>query len=674
MADVKKNLSDTLIALKERLNQYSYEYYVLDAPSIPDAQYDRLFRELQAIETEHPELITEDSPTQRVGAEPITAFKQITHALPMLSLDNAFNETELLSFNKRIQDRLKSYENIAYACEPKFDGIAVSLFYENGQLKQAATRGDGYVGEDITHNVRTIRSIPLRLQANDVPREIEVRAEIFMPLASFQKYNNAALKAGEKPFANPRNAAAGSLRQLDARVTAKRTLDYYCYGIGYCSETLNVCTHEESLNLLQKWGLQITQERQVVEDIHEVEKFYQALLNKRENLTYEIDGVVIKVNDLTLQEHLGFVARAPRFAIAYKFPAHEELTVLDAVDFQVGRTGALTPVARLKPIKVAGVTVSNATLHNMDEIKRKNIKIHDTVVIRRAGDVIPEVVSAVLERRPENAQSITLPKQCPVCHAHVIQNTGEAVARCTGGLSCAAQQKEAIKHFAARKAMDIDGLGDKLVELMVDQQLITNVADLYSLTVADLLPLERMAEKSAQNLITAIQKSKQTRFAKFLFALGIREVGQATAKTLATYFESLAELIQTDYDTLISLKDIGPVAAENILEFFKEPKNLQVIEKLLAKGITFEQKPKKQQPLHYLDKTFVITGSFTNFSREDIKAQLESLGANVTGSVSKNTDYLLAGSAAGSKLTKAEQLGIAVITEAQLQDVLAGKL
>lgn len=660
--------------LRTALAEYSYQYHVLDRPTIPDAEYDRLYRELQTLEAENPELITIDSPTQRVGEKPISEFKQVKHEMAMLSLDNAFDETELLNFNKRLQDKLKDHADIEFACEPKFDGIAVSLLYEHGKLSRAATRGDGQTGEDITHNVRTIKSIPLALRGNDIPNQVEVRGEIYMPLTGFNHYNENAMTRGEKAFANPRNAAAGSLRQLDASITAKRPLDFFCYGMGVCSDELGLLTHESVLSKFKQWGLRVSSERAVVKNIEAAQLFYNALQAKREQLPFEIDGVVIKVNQLSVQKELGFVARAPRWAIAYKFPAHEELTILDDVDFQVGRTGALTPVARLKPVKVAGVIVSNATLHNMDEVRRKDVRIGDTVIVRRAGDVIPEVVSSILERRPATSKEIQLPKQCPVCGSEVIQKEGVAAARCSGGLSCPAQQKEAIKHFVARKAMDIDGLGDKLVEILVDKGLIYDVADLYRLEASQIADLERMGEKSADNLIKAIEQSKQTTYAKFLFGLGIREVGQATAKTLAKHFQTLENLQKTNIEELLSLNDVGPIVAENILEFFKQEKNLAVINKLISSGITWPVIERESNSHVLQGKTFVITGSFSGLSRDEIKDRLETMGAKVTGSVSKKTDYVLAGAAAGSKLVKAEKLGIAVLGDADLEALLKGEL
>ncbi len=662
-----EKIKQTLDALKAQINEHNYRYYVLDTPTIPDAEYDRLFRQLQDLEKNHPELITEDSPPQRVGDKPLSEFAEVQHEIPMLSLDNAFNEAEIFNFNKRIFDRLKTLDAINYAVEPKFDGVAVSIVYEHGKFKRAATRGDGQTGEDITQNVRTISSVPLVLRGKTIPDKLEIRGEIYMPLEGFNRYNQRAVAENEKIFANPRNAAAGSLRQLDPNITASRPLEFFAYGIGLTSESLAITTHKELLDQLQQWGIRVTTERAVFSSIEACQKFYETLLTKREKLPYEIDGMVIKVNDFSLQQKLGFVSRAPRWAIAYKFPAQEELTVLKAVDFQVGRTGALTPVARLEPVKVAGVIVRNATLHNMDEVHRKNIFIGDTVIVRRAGDVIPEVVAAVLERRPINAMKITLPTHCPVCHSAVIQKSTEAVARCSGGLICSAQQKEAIKHFASRKAMDIDGLGDKLVEALVDKELVHNVAEIYSLKQQQIVELERMGEKSAGNLIQAIEASKQTTLARFIFAIGIREVGEATAKLLAKHFKKLDKLMTSSIEELLSLPDIGPVVSENILNFFHEKQNRKIIDKLLQHGISWNETMdtvEKDQLLR--DKTVVITGSFSNMSREEIREDLERRGAKVSGTVSKKTSYVIVGEAPGSKLTKATELGIPLLDEKQL--------
>lgn len=665
-------------ALREQLNDHNYRYYVLDEPAIPDAEYDRLMRELQALEAEHPELITPDSPTQRVGSTPLSGFNEVAHEMPMLSLDNAMNAEEFIAFDKRVRDRLNSAEEIEYACEPKLDGLAVSLLYEQGVLVRAATRGDGQTGEDITTNVRTIRAIPLRLRSSDeglpVPERIEIRGEVYMPLAGFNAYNDRAREQGEKVFANPRNAAAGSLRQLDSSITAKRPLDFCSYSIGVVSDEVDLPeTHSGILQQLKVWGVPINEEMEVVTGSDAVQGFFTRLGEKRHQLSYEIDGTVFKVNSLQLQEELGFVARAPRWAIAYKFPAVEQLTELVGVDFQVGRTGAITPVARLKPVHVAGVTVSNATLHNMDEIERLGVQIGDTVTVRRAGDVIPQIVAVLTDRRPDDSQPIELPATCPVCDSHVERVEGEAVARCTGGLVCAAQRKEAIKHFASRQALDIEGLGDKLVEQMVAADMIHSVGDLFTLNLEQVAGLERMAEKSAQNLLDALEKAKQTTMARFLFALGIREVGTVTAQNLASYFGFLDRLMAASKEELVAIRDVGDIVAEHIVNFFAEEHNRDVIQQLREAGVTFEEKEPvtadEDAPLS--GKVAVITGTLSDMTRDDAKAALEALGAKVTGSVSAKTDFLVAGEKAGSKLTKAQNLGVEVLDEAAFKAMLA---
>ena len=665
-------------ALREQLNDHNYRYYVLDEPAIPDAEYDRLMRELQALEAEHPELITPDSPTQRVGSTPLSGFNEVAHEMPMLSLDNAMNAEEFIAFDKRVRDRLNSAEEIEYACEPKLDGLAVSLLYEQGVLVRAATRGDGQTGEDITTNVRTIRAIPLRLRISDeglpVPERIEIRGEVYMPLAGFNAYNDRARDQGEKVFANPRNAAAGSLRQLDSSITAKRPLDFCSYSIGVVSDEVDLPeTHSGILQQLKVWGVPINEEMEVVTGSDAVQDFFTRLGEKRHQLSYEIDGTVFKVNSLPLQEELGFVARAPRWAIAYKFPAVEQLTELVGVDFQVGRTGAITPVARLKPVHVAGVTVSNATLHNMDEIECLGVQIGDTVTVRRAGDVIPQIVAVLTDRRPDDSQPIELPATCPVCDSHVERVEGEAVARCTGGLVCAAQRKEAIKHFASRQALDIEGLGDKLVEQMVAADMIHSVSDLFTLNLEQVAGLERMAEKSAQNLLDALEKAKQTTMARFLFALGIREVGTVTAQNLASYFGFLDRLMAASKEELVAIRDVGDIVAEHIVNFFAEEHNRDVIQQLREAGVTFEEKEPvtadEDAPLS--GKVAVITGTLSDMTRDDAKTALEALGAKVTGSVSAKTDFLVAGEKAGSKLTKAQNLGVEVLDEAAFKAMLA---
>ncbi|MBN1379357.1 MAG: NAD-dependent DNA ligase LigA [Gammaproteobacteria bacterium] len=671
MSKAGSNTLQRIKHLREQINLHNHNYYVLDQPGIPDAEYDRLFRELQTLEAEHPDLVSADSPTQRVGAKPSTAFRQVKHEVPMLSLGNAFSDEELKAFNKRVCDRISWKDLIEYSAEPKLDGLAVSLLYEKGLLLRAATRGDGNTGEDITDNIKTIATVPLKLLGRNMPSRLEVRGEVFMTRKGFERMNEQAKKAGEKIFANPRNAAAGSLRQLDSRITAKRPLEIYFYGVGILKDFDMPTTHSEMLLLLRSLGLRVNPESRVVKGVQGCLRYYNNIGKKRDNLPYDIDGVVYKVNDLELQQELGFVSRAPRWAIAHKFAAQEETTVLNAVEFQVGRTGALTPVARLKPVNVAGVTVSNATLHNMDEIERKDVRIGDTVIIRRAGDVIPEVVSVVLERRPQRTQKIKLPTQCPVCGSAVISIEDEAVARCSGGLFCSAQRKEAIKHFASRKAMDIDGLGDKLIEQLVDESIIDHVDDLYHLKIGQLAALERMGDKSAENIIGALQKSKTTTLSRFIYALGIREVGEATAQNLASHFENLDELMQADEEKLQTVQDIGPVVAQHVVTFFKQKHNLEIIHRLQQAGINWPSIQKiSGDKLPLAGKTYVLTGTLSGMTRDEAKQKLQALGAKVAGSVSKSTTAVIAGENAGSKLEKAESLGIPVLTEADLRKLL----
>lgn len=657
---VKKQLQQ----LRDTLNQHNYRYYALDDPTVPDAEYDRLMQQLRQLEADHPELVTSDSPTQRVGAEPLSGFEQVSHEIPMLSLDNAFDAEDMRDFDRRIRERLKTSDAVTYACEPKLDGIAVSVLYRNGVLERGATRGDGAVGEDITHNVRTIPSIPLKLMGSDWPEVLEVRGEVYMPKAGFNALNEKAQAAGEKLFVNPRNAAAGSLRQLDARLTAKRPLEMCCYSVGLVEGGAVADSHHEILQQLNRWGLRINSEMALARGIDECLSYYDKLLRKRDDLAYDIDGIVFKVDDIALQKRLGFVARAPRWAIAHKFPAQEEMTQLEGVDFQVGRTGAVTPVARLTPVFVGGVTVSNATLHNRDEIERLGVQVGDTVIIRRAGDVIPQVVRVVSEKRPKTARPIVFPDHCPICDSPLERLEGEAVTRCTGGLVCGAQQKEAIKHFASRKAMDIDGLGDKLVEQLVDLGLIRGAADLYRLDATTLAGLERMGDKSAQNLVAALEKSKQTTLPKLLFALGVREVGEATAANLATHFGSLDALQQADVESLLEVDDVGPVVAQHVYDFFANDHSRELLADLQAVGVNWpsvQQKSADELPL--LGKTYVVTGTLEAMGRSEAKERLQALGAKVAGSVSNKTDCVVAGPGAGSKLSKAQSLGIEVIDE-----------
>ena len=658
--------AESIQSLRNHINEHNHKYYVLDEPSIPDAEYDRLMRELQALEDANPELITSDSPTQRVGGAPLAGFTEVQHERPMLSLDNAMNADEFAAFYQRVQDRLKTDEPLEFACEPKLDGLAISLLYVNGVLERAATRGDGQTGEDVTQNVRTIKNVPLRLQGNQTPTRIEIRGEVYMPKAGFDAYNDRARENEEKVFANPRNAAAGSLRQLDSRITAKRPLEFCAYSLGIVSDDFDMPdTHSAQLAQVQVWGVRINEEMRVVNGLEEAQTFFTQLGEKRHQLGYEIDGTVFKINSLTLQDELGFVARAPRWAIAYKFPAVEELTVLQDVDFQVGRTGALTPVARLKPVHVAGVTVSNATLHNMDEIERLGVKIGDTVIVRRAGDVIPQVVAVVEERRPDDARDIVMPPACPVCESHIERVEGEAVTRCTGGLVCSAQRKEAIKHFASRKALDVEGLGDKLIDQMVAASLIDSLDDVFHLTLDDIAGLERMAEKSAQNVLNALEKSKATTLGRFIYSLGIREVGTVTAQNLANHFGFLERIMNASVDVLLDVPDVGNIVAQHLVNFFAEEHNRTVIEQLQKSGVHWDE----SEPVNAADdaplagKTAVITGTLSDMSRDDAKLALEALGVKVTGSVSAKTDFLVAGDKAGSKLTKAQNLGVRVFDE-----------
>lgn len=669
--------------LREQLNAYSHQYYVLDEPTVPDAEYDRQYRELEELEKEFPELMTADSPTQKVGAVPLASFTQVTHEMPMLSLDNAMNNEELLDFNRKVKDRLKNSglkkyvleDDIEFACEPKLDGLAVSILYENGQLVQAATRGDGTTGENITQNVRTIKNVPLSLRGHDFPQRLEVRGEIYIPKAGFEKLNQLARENGDRVFANPRNAAAGSLRQLDSRITAKRPLEFCAYSIGVVSDEFSLPNkHEAILQRIKQWGLKINSDMAVVSGIQACVDYFADMGRKRDRLNYDIDGIVFKINDLDIQQTLGFVSRAPRWAIAAKFPAQEEMTQLIGVDFQVGRTGALTPVARLNVVHVAGVMVSNATLHNMDEIARLGVKVGDTVIIRRAGDVIPQVVSVVLDQRPEDATEIVMPSLCPVCESHVEKIAGEAVARCSGGLFCGAQRKEAIKHFASRKALNVDGLGDRLVEQLVDADLIHSFDDLFHLQLTDVANLERMAEKSAQNLLDALEAAKATTLGRFLYALGIREVGVTTAQNLANHFGFLERIQQADEAALLAVPDVGEIVAKHVLSFFAEVHNQSIIEQLISAGISWsEQEPASAQDIAELPlagKVYVITGSLSEMGRDDAKAYLQGLGAKVSGSISAKTDCLIAGEKAGSKLTKAQSLGVDVLDEAGFIDML----
>jgi len=665
-SDIKNKIE----SLRNTIDEYNYQYHVLDNPTVPDIEYDRLMRELTVLENDNPEYFSAESPTQKVGFKSDSVFQPVTHLTPMLSLDNVFSEAEFEAFEQRLYNRLDDRAPLEFTCEPKLDGLAISIVYRNGVLAVAATRGDGKAGEDVTQNIRTIASVPLKLRG-DFPELLDVRGEVFMPKAAFEKLNVDALAAGQKTFANPRNAAAGSLRQLDPKITAKRSLAIYFYAIGSAEGTELPDEHFARLQQLKKWGLPICPEISLVSGTSECLKFYQNILDNREALPYEIDGVVYKVNAIDKQQTLGFVAKAPRWAIAHKFPAQEEMTRLLDVDFQVGRTGAITPVARLEPVFVGGVTVSNATLHNMDEIDRLGVQVGDTVIIRRAGDVIPQIVSVVADRRPADATPVTIPQVCPVCQSAVEKEADQAIYRCTGGLICDAQKKQSIKHFASRKAMDIDGLGDKLVDQLCDEGLLHTVADVYRLNREQLISLERMAEKSADNLLAAIKKSQHTSLAKFIFALGIREVGEVTAMNLANELLELEAIARADQERLESIKDIGEVVAHHIVSFFANPHNREVVSDLVALGITWpaiEVKTADELPL--LGQTWVLTGTLTEMKRNDAKQRLLALGAKVSGSVSKNTTIVVAGASAGSKLTKANELGVAVIDESTFIDRL----
>jgi DNA ligase (NAD+) len=678
--------------LRAELERANYAYYVLDQPDLPDAEYDKLFKELESIETEHPDLIVPDSPTQRVGGAAASGFEPVVHDQPMLSLNNGFADEDIVAFDKRVGDALgKSASEppvpvapapvapvpIDYAAELKFDGLAISLRYVDGLFVQAATRGDGTTGENVTENVRTIRSIPLKLKGKRVPHVLDVRGEVLMFKRDFERLNERQRAAGQKEFANPRNAAAGSLRQLDSKITAQRPLSFFAYGIGVLEGADMPATHSELLDWYKELGLPVNGERAVVQGAAGLLGFFHAVGEKRDALPYDIDGVVYKVNRRDEQDALGFVSRAPRFALAHKFPAQEALTRLVAIDVQVGRTGAITPVARLEPVFVGGATVTNATLHNEDEVRRKDIRIGDTVIVRRAGDVIPEVVSALLDRRPADAREFVMPTQCPVCGSSIERLPDEAIARCTGGLFCPAQRKQALWHFAQRRALDIDGLGEKIIDQLVEQNLVRTPADLFNIGFATLAELDRFAEKSAQNLLDSLEKAKHTTLARFIYALGIRHVGESTAKDLAKHFGSLDPIMDASVEALLEVNDVGPVVAESIHQFFAEEHNRTVIEQLRAPGkVTWpEGPPAPKAPQGVLaGKTVVLTGTLPGLAREEAKEMLEAAGAKVAGSVSKKTDYVVAGAEAGSKLAKAEELGIPILDEDGMRKLLEGQL
>jgi len=672
MSDPK--LSDAeqrILELRELIARYDYEYYALDAPSVPDSEYDKIYRELQALEHQYPSLVAPDSPTQRVSGTATNAFNSITHRQAMLSLNNAFEQSELEAFDKRIREALGVVQ-VEYAVEPKFDGLAITLTYEHGVFTQGATRGDGYTGEDVTHNLRTLRAIPMRLNCENPPELLEVRGEVLMLKRDFDKLNQAQLAKGEKLFANPRNAAAGSLRQLDAKVTATRPLTFFAYGLGVAEGIPALTSHSVAMSYLASLHFPVSSVRDVVQGVQGLSEYYEKIGHQRPQLPFDIDGVVYKVNQFNQQSELGFVSRAPRWAVAHKFPAQEALTLVEDITVQVGRTGAITPVARLKPVFVGGVTVTNATLHNEDEIRRKDILIGDTVSVRRAGDVIPEVVSVVLANRPLNARRFEMPTVCPECGSHIIKQEDEAVARCTGGLFCPAQRKQAITHYASRRAMDIEGLGEKLVDQLVEANLVHTLADIYSLDMPTLSNLDRMAEKSAQNILDALNTSKNTTLARFIYALGMRNVGEATAKDLAKHFGNLKALMAASIEDLLEVNDVGPIVAESIRNFFTEDHNKSVIDALLNAGIHWVETEGRQQVTGKLvGKTFVLTGTLPSLSRDDAKALIEAAAGKVAGSVSKKTDFVVAGADAGSKLEKAQLLGIAILDEAGLLAVLA---
>ena len=657
--------------LRREIHAHNYRYYVLDAPLVSDREYDLLFRRLQQLESEYPELVTPDSPTQRVGSEPASHFETVRHEVAMLSLDNAFDEDELLAFDRRLRERLDHESALAYTAEPKLDGLAISLLYESGELVRAATRGDGRSGENITANARTVGSIPLRLPGGEPPRRIEVRGEVYMELEGFRELNRSQAESGGKIFANPRNAAAGSLRLLDSRITASRPLRFCSYGTGLCDGIELPPGQYAQMQYLREIGFPISRQIELLDSIDACLDYYRRMLEQREELGFDIDGVVFKLDDLRLQQQAGFVARAPRWAIAFKFPAQEVTTRLLGVDFQVGRTGALTPVARLEPVAVGGVMVSNATLHNMDEIERKDIRIGDVVVVRRAGDVIPEVVMPVIERREGRLRRPKMPASCPVCGSEVLRPPGQAAYRCTGGLVCAAQRKQAITHYASRKAMDIEGLGEKLVDQLVEQEMVHSVADLYDLNLEQLAGLERMAEKSAQNLLDALAESRNTTLARFIYALGIREVGEATAESLATHFGGLDALMGADLESLQQVEDVGPVVAESVWHFFDQARNRDVVERLLRAGVHWPAIETAHRSQSLEGRTYVITGTLEGYSRDQAARLLKARGAKVSGSVSAKTSAVIAGENPGSKLAKAEALGVEVIGRAEFERLLA---
>ena len=655
--------------LREQINYHNYRYYVLDSPVVSDAQYDKLLRALQEIEAQHPQLVTPDSPTQRVGAAPLKEFGEVRYSIPMTSMDNAFSDGEVGEWDQRVRKGLEVEGDVAFTAEPKFDGTSVSLRYENGVLTRAGTRGDGTTGEDVTANVRTIKTVPLHLQGEGWPRVVEVRGEVVIPKKDFERLNAEQLKQGGKIFANPRNAAAGSLRQLDPRITASRPLSFLPWGLGETSEPV-AWHYSEAVKHLKDWGFRVTEFFRVARGVDECLGYYREILAKREKLPFEIDGVVYKVDDLASRDSLGFTARAPRWAIAHKFPAHEETTVVEDIIASVGRTGVITPVAVLRPVQVSGVTVTHATLHNQDEVERKDVRIGDTVIVRRAGDVIPEVVGVIKEKRPRGTRKWRTPNKCPVCGSRVLREEEEAAHRCMGGLVCSAQRMGAILHFASRHALDIEGLGDKLVEQLVAKDLVKTVADLYRLEKDELAALERMAEKSAQNLLEQIEKSKDTTLARFLHALGIPQVGEATAQLLADHFGSLDGIMDADRETLEQIHGIGPTMAEDIYGFFRERHNREVIRDLLKAGIHWPKPARVKKSTALAGKTFVLTGGLSTMTRDEAKRRLQELGAKIAGNVSKKTDYVIVGEEPGSKADKARELGVTMLDEQEFLKLL----
>lgn len=662
----KENIKDKIQELIEKISTFDYQYYVLDNPSISDFEYDKIFRSLVDLENENPELIRPDSPSQRVGGKALDAFESVIHRQAMLSLNNAFDEDELIAFDKRIKDDI-GIDEVEYAVEPKFDGLAITLTYENGIFVQGATRGDGYTGENVTHNLKTIRSIPTKLNYIHPPKLLEVRGEVLMLKKDFELLNQKQESLGEKQFANPRNAAAGSLRQLDPRITATRPLTFFSYGLGVCEPNLNLKTHTQTIQLLKQFNLPISDLSTSVKGVKGLQSFYDKVSKLRNALAYDIDGVVYKVNSFNYQNELGFVSRAPRWAIAHKFPAEEALTEILDINVQVGRTGAITPVARLKPVFVGGVTVTNATLHNEDEMTRKDVHIGDIVSVRRAGDVIPEIVRVLINKRPKTIKKFRMPTECPECGSALVRIDDEAIIRCSGGLVCPAQQKQSIIHFASRKAMDIEGLGDKSVEQLVTVGLIHELPDIFKLKIEQLINLDRMAEKSSRNLLDAIEKSKSTSLPRFIYALGIRNVGESTAKDLAGFYGDLDEIMKQTEESLQIVPDIGPTVAKSISDFFRQTKSREVINSLIGLGVHWPKYDiKKSSSGIFATKTFVLTGTLPSMSREEAKSIIEMNGGKVVGSVSKKTDYVVAGSDAGSKLTTAQELGLKIISQQEL--------